>query len=155
MIPNYNDTMFIESTIHAVLVVSIIVTLLVLFLFTWLMCNHPQRRHHLWNRFQQLHAKQKKNKSGSNMAHRFSKATKANPNHLAYDNDVQLLHSYIEQRRQSRRDENIVNMASQEVKEWKQIQRDVRIQLTTLNQAVQRLHVKKQQSHMPTLTQID
>ena len=136
--------------------ISVVVTTVSVIIFVTLFMKDEKRKR-MWMRFKKLQ------ESGiKDFAKRRTilESLKIQPTDL--DNDVTMLHSYILKRRHIGRNEQCdsnrihqIDIISQEVQEWKKIQKDVKMQLSVLNKAVQQLHQKNSQTKLPNMNKIE
>lgn len=128
----------------------------VVVIITVTMFMNDERRNRMWLRFKNARNKNRDDVSKGRKTSQFSHTDTTD-----IDDDVKLLHSYFRKRRHVGRDQNCdsnsvnhqnqIDIVSQEVQEWKKIQRDVKMQLAVLNKAVQQLHHKNSQNKIPSL----
>ena len=120
---------------------------------------NDERKKKLWLRFKSLHEKRR-----YHCTNRLNVLQSSPVQPTDLDDDVKMLHSYFVNRRHNRcgptddyydkNYENPMDTISQEVNEWKKIQNDVRMQLTVLSKAVQKLHQTNSQSRIPNLEKV-
>jgi hypothetical protein len=150
-------------SIAAVLLFAVTV-LLILFIILFM---NDERKKKIWTRFKRL---SESNRYGDTKRCSTSQSNKIqSPADL--DDDVTMLHSYLLKRRHGSsrqndgygnhnwKENNItpdpIDEISHEVQEWKKIQNDVKMQLTVLNRAVQKLHQEKSQNKIPHLEMVE
>ena len=147
----------------AVVASIMVVTAVVIVLMTLFMTHERQQR--IWIRFKHL---RENNRYNIAQQRRISRSPNVHPTSAKNDDDdVKLLQSYLLKRRRVNRrkeeycDNNRINhqhqidIVSHEVQEWKKIQKDVKMQLTVLNKAVQQLHQKNSQNKLPILEKVE
>lgn len=134
-------------------------TVLVIFIASMFMKD--ERRTRIWQRLKDTRADSRYDPKKRRSKLRCPDAVEP----TGLDDDVKLLQSYFRKRRRvgpnkqsdKQSDSDSLNhqyqldIVSQEVQEWKKIQKDVKMQLTALNKAVQQLHEKKSQNNLPKL----
>jgi hypothetical protein len=158
-VKNQNVATMLIAYVSIAIVSVVCVTILVIILIALFM--NDERQKILWNRFEIV-----REKSRYDIAKRRALSRSPNVQHptaLGDDNDLHQLHSYFLKRRHVGRDDHCdsnrrshqLDIVSQEVKEWKKIQKDVKMQLTVLNKAVQQLHEKNSQNRVPNLEKVD
>ena len=150
-----NVTAIIIEYVMIALITIVGATVLVTFLASIVMTK--ERRTRMWYRLKDI-------RPDSRYDTKHRRSTSRCPDVVeptGLDHDVKLLQQYFRKRRRvgpnKRSDSDSLDhqyqldIVSQEVQEWKKIQKDVKIQLTTLNKAVQQLHEKKSHNNMPGL----
>ena len=146
----------ILTVLTNIAIISILVVTVAVILIIVTLSMNDERRMRLWVRLNNV---RKNRHADVSKGRNRSRSSVVDSTFL--DDDVKFLHSYYRKRRQIGPDDNCDNsgtthqhhldIVSLEVQEWKRIQKDVKMQLTVLNKAVQQLQQKNSQSKIPDL----